>query len=133
MRSGNQIALFAERKVIIYNVKSKKYTILSDDQHYQSIELARHAHSVIKYNNTSRNSSAIEEKEKENKIEEEYISFDSKHMAIYRYDGKNSHTMKKLTIINKMNDDLEILSHALCCSLVNRNGTFLVSFVIQYM
>ena len=126
MSSGNEIIFFGDRCdfsqypqcVIIYNVISKKYTILSDVQNYKSIDVKPDEHCVIKCDNFSFESSETEEKE----IGDEYISLDKNHFLIHKYDGKNSHSMKKFTVINKMNTDINILQDAMCFSLFNRNG-----------
>ena len=127
MSSGNEIIFFGDgnsrsQSLIVYNVISKEYTILSDDQNYKSIDVTPYKHCVFKRNDISFESGGIERKQKEKDMRDKYISLDDKHFSIYKYDGKNSHSMKKFTIINKMNTDIEILSNAMCCSLFNRKG-----------
>ena len=123
MSSGNEIIFFGERYygspcMIIYNVISKHYTILSDDQDYRLIGL------IFKRNDISGESRMLEEKESGKEIGDEYISLDLVHFSIYKYDGKNSHFMKKFTTINKTNGDI-VLEYAMCSSLLNRNGMYL--------
>ena len=134
MSNGTNIIFFGDRcgsgsqSVIIYNVISKEYTILSDDQNYKSIDVTPYYHCAFKCTNISFESSVTEEKEKEKEIGDQYISLDRNHFSIYNYDGKNSHSMKKFTTINNMNTDAEILYSAMCFSLFNRNGMCVVSF-----
>ena len=136
MSSGNEIVFFGDRRrrsknqqsMIVYNIKndiSQEYTVLSDDQNYKSVGVAPYGYCVFKRNKISSNSC-----EKEKQTGEEYISMDRRHFSIYKNDGKNSHTMKNCTIVNKMND----IFNAMCFSLFNRNDMcFYICFLYKYI
>ena len=138
MSSGNEIVFFGNRNtwsqkkqsVIVYNDISKKYTLLRDDQNYKSIGL--YGYSVFKCNNNYNISGNSTEREEKKEFKEEYISFDGcGHFSIYNYNVKSSHEIKNFTTVNKMNNDFGILSHSLCFSLFNRNGTYISIYLFH--
>lgn len=101
--------------VIVYNVMSDEYKILSDDENYKSIDMKPFRHCVFKCNDIQRNKSCHQEG---------YISCDYKHFAIYKHGNNRPHSnsITKITVRNK--DNVEIPKQALCASLLNRNGKY---------
>ena len=116
---GNEIVFLADRfatntrDVIIHNVVSDKYTVLSDKENYNAIGVTPYKHCVFRCNNSYE------------KAKEEYISCDRKHFAIYTHGKNNTHSLRALRVPNNGGIDMRRLEDAMCVSLPNRNGMYL--------
>lgn len=112
---GGGVTLFAgdRQHVIVYNVVLDEYKVLNDDKNYKSICVDPCNHCVFKRNDVLPNENT----------EEEYISCDKYHFAVYKHSDGTSHSMKNLKLKN--NQNVGIPNNALCTSLLHRNGMFI--------
>ena len=101
--------------IVVYNIISDEYKILSDKQNFESIGVVPEENSVFK-NNITTNKNA-------KKFEEEYIVCDYKHFIVYKH-SPNSHSMKRLRMKNR--NDIKVMGtwDAMRVSLMHRNGMF---------